>query len=405
MDCVFAAANPVVPPPPMGWNSWYCHSESVSDAAIRSAARAMVERGLSAFGWNYINIDDCWQGERGGFFGAIQGNEAFPDMYDLCNYVHSLGLRIGIYSTPWISSYAGFRGGSEDAGFEKRMQLSSERRKTPGQLYGRCPEGLERGVWRTGCDWLFDRDARQWADWTIDLVKVDWKPNDIPTARRIADDLDRSGRSIQLSLSNAAPYEFAPELMQKALITRISGDIRDTWESICANGFDKGRQFCRFIRPGHYIDPDMLQIGAIGVPNRKNLQYQASALSAEEQKSHFSLWCLLSAPLLLSCDLAGMDDATFALLTNREMLAIDQDALVCVPEFQDRDNVVTEVSKKLADGRTAIGIFNRSDCEIARSVPQRGEVKELWSKAVYSSGARMVLPPHGCAVFLCGSGK
>ena len=82
--------------PPMGWNSWYCLSESVSDETIRAAARAMVDRGLAAHGWSYINIDDCWQGPRGGTFNALQGNERFPDMYALAEYIHSLGLRFGL---------------------------------------------------------------------------------------------------------------------------------------------------------------------------------------------------------------------------------------------------------------------------------------------------------------------
>ena len=110
----FVVGDSIQLTPPMGWNSWYCFSEGVSDARIRTVADALVERGLAAHGWNFVNIDDCWQGERGGKYGALQGNERFPDMAALADYVHSRGLRFGLYSTPWISTYAGFRGGSTD---------------------------------------------------------------------------------------------------------------------------------------------------------------------------------------------------------------------------------------------------------------------------------------------------
>ena len=129
--------------PPMGWNSWYCFSEGVSDARIRSIADALVERGLAAHGWNFVNIDDCWQGKRGGRYGALLGNERFPDMRSLADYIHSRGLRFGIYSTPWISTYAGFRGGSTDAGREERLFLPETLRLQPNQVFGRYP-GLHK---------------------------------------------------------------------------------------------------------------------------------------------------------------------------------------------------------------------------------------------------------------------
>lgn len=382
-------------PPPMGWNSWYCFSESVCDSKIREVARAIVDRGLDRFGWKFINIDDCWQGERGGKYHALQGNEKFPDMADLIRYVHSLGLKIGLYSTPWISSYAGFRGSSDD-GYESRFELSPEKRRQPSQIYGRFPEAGEIGFYRVGANWRFSSDVIQWSEWGVDFIKMDWKPLDVPTTRRIREELDRSGRRILFSLSNFASIKIGDELLEKADLCRISEDIRDCWESICENGFRRGREWSQLLRPGHYLDPDMLQIGDLGIPNSKNTSYRKSRLTGEEQRSQFNLWALLSAPLLLSCDVAGMDDATFALLTNREVIAVDQDPLCAVPQFADFADHVVTVHKKLSGGHTAFGVFNMADRPQEIQLPLESSAIDLWSGHPVPAGTCFFeLEPHG----------
>ncbi len=347
--------------PPMGWNSWYCFSETVSDERIRQVAKAMVDRGLAAHGWNFINIDDCYQGERGGKFNALQGNERFPDFYDLISYVHNLGLRFGLYSTPWISTYAGFRGGSDDGGYEKLMFLPETERLQVNQVFGRWPGGHYRGQYRMGSCCRLPEDVRQWADWQVNYVKMDWNPNDVPTTRKIAELLRGSGRDIILSLSNSAPVELGSELAKLAQLWRITGDIHDNFDSIKNIGFAHDPRWRNLSSPGHWNDPDMLQIGAIGVPNQQNTTYKPSDLSYEEQKLQFSLWSLMSAPLLLSCDIAGMDDETFGLLTNDEVIAIDQDVFGAPAIFHEITPEHRMVTKVLADGSMAIGLFNLGD--------------------------------------------
>lgn len=399
----FVVGDSIQLTPPMGWNSWYCFSEGVSDARIRTVADALVERGLAAHGWNFVNIDDCWQGERGGKYGALQGNERFPDMAALADYVHSRGLRFGLYSTPWISTYAGFRGGSTDGGSEERIFLPPEERLQPNQVFGRFPSLYQRNVNRTGTEWRVDDDIRQWVEWGVDFVKMDWLPNDLPTTRRIAAGLRNCGRDIVLSLSNNAPVADAQELLDCAELCRITGDIRDEWESISTIGFDHPAGWRLAAGPGRHPDPDMLQIGAIGIPNRPNPTYTPSRLTPEEQRLQFSLWCLLSAPLLLSCDIAGMDDETFRLLTNDDLIAVDQDPLVCPPRIRDCGDGVLEYRKPLADGSEAIGLFNRAD-EIRRTrleIPRRG--RELWSGEERELCGEFTVAPHSCAVYRSGS--
>ncbi len=381
--------------PPMGWNSWYCLSESVSDETIRAAARAMVDRGLAAHGWSYINIDDCWQGPRGGTFNALQGNERFPDMYALAEYIHSLGLRFGLYSTPWICSYAGFRGGSDDGGYEQRFYLSPDERLQPNQVFGRFPSGRDLGQYRTGSVWHFDDDVRQWAEWGVDFVKVDWYINDVPTTERISRALRACGRDIVLSLSNSSPYQLAPELSKLAQMWRITGDIKDTWESISRIGFEHNSGWWKHMAPGHWNDPDMLQIGAIGIPNRPNPTYKPTTLTPEEQKTQFSLWSILSAPLLLSCDIAGMDEPTFDLLTNDDVIAIDQDILAAKPSVETA-GACRIYRKPLADGGVAIGLFNLSDTAAEHPLLLGNSATDLWTGETFSTEQPILrINPHG----------
>ncbi len=385
--------------PPMGWNSWYCFSEGVSDRRIRAIADALVERGLAAHGWNSVNIDDCWQGERGGKHGALQGNERFPDMKALADYVHSRGLRFGIYSAPWISTYAGFRGGSTDGGREERLFLPESQRLQPHQVFGRYPGLHELQVDRIGSEWKVGNDIRQWAEWGVDFVKMDWNPNDLPTTRRIASELRDCGRDIVLSLSNDAAEADAQALLSLAQLCRISHDIKDLWSSISSIGFDHSAVWHAAMGPGRFPDPDMLQIGAIGVPNTPNPTFSPTRLTLDEQRLQFTLWCLLSAPLLLSCDIAGMDEATFQLLTNDELIAIDQDPLVSPPEIRDRGRGILEYRKKLADGATVVALFNRSDDRRSCLLDEACRGRELWSGEERELCGELMVLPHSVQLY------
>ncbi|MGI6495453.1 MAG: glycoside hydrolase family 27 protein [Kiritimatiellia bacterium] len=391
--------------PPMGWNSWYCHSELVSEQAIRDTARALVGTGLADHGWTYVNIDDCWQGVRGGPDLAIQPNERFTDMKGLCDDLHALGLKAGIYSTPWMGTYAGFIGGSapDETGDSSAFHLPETERLQPHQFFGRYPGSIERGLDRVGT-WFFDRDARQWAEWGFDYVKVDWNPNDVPTTRRIHDDLRRCPRDIVLSLSNRAPFENAEGLARYANCWRTTGDINDSWESISKIGFAQ-LPWQRFQRPGHWNDPDMLQVGRIGTPNRKNTQFNPTRLTRDEQVTQMSLWCLLSAPLLLSCDIASLDAFTLSLLTNDEVIAINQDPAAQPARQFVPDDTAQIWTKRLEDGATALGLFNLGDAPrdvtaewAALGLDAPRAVRDLWRQqdlGAFPDAFTARVPAHG----------
>lgn len=347
--------------PPMGWSSWNCWGDAVSQEKVLSSARAMYEKGLSQHGWTYINIDDGWQGKRGGELNSIQPNSKFPDMKKLADEIHDLGLKFGIYSGPWRGTYAGYVGGStdnEDGTYDwvesGNVNEFYKLNKDPN-----APDAKPNWVnWKFGTYSFAKQDAQQWADWGVDYLKYDWFPNDVPHVKEMTDALRETGRDIVYSLSNTGIYDNAADYVQLANLWRTTGDINDSWESVSRIGFQQDR-WAGFTGPGHWSDPDMLVVGHVGWgPN-----LHPTNLTPDEQYTHISLWCLLSAPLIIGCDIAQMDDFTLSLLTNDEVLAIDQDSLgkQATQISNDGDRVV--YAKTLEDGSFAVGLFNRGETE------------------------------------------
>jgi alpha-galactosidase len=390
--------------PPLGWNSWNAGGPFVDAAKVRAAARAMVDKGLVQHGWTYVNIDDAWQGKRGGKYNAIQPNEKFPDIKALADEVHAMGLKIGIYSTPWVTSYAGYVGGSAD--------------NPEGSWNGDVDKG--RVGRRHGKHPFAWADARQWAEWGFDYLKYDWNPNDVEHVRQMADALRYSGRDLVYSLSNSAPFAQAGEWAAYANAWRTTGDIRDTWPSMAAKGFGQG-QWAPFAGPGHWNDPDMLVLGLVGWEGRLHF----TQLTPDEQYTHISLWSLLASPMLIGCDMAKLDDFTLSLLSNDEVLAVNQDPLgrpaATVSQTPNPDDPGSEVfegrqkiempkvlealARPMEDGSVAAGLFNRST-KPARvtlrwgdlKIQGRRRVRDLWRQSdlgVFDGEFSADVRPHG----------
>jgi alpha-galactosidase len=376
--------------PPMGWSSWNCWGSRVDADKVLRSARAMAASGLLEHGWTLINIDDAWQGERGGPFHAIQGNAKFPDMKNLCDQIHELGLKAGIYSTPWVTSYAGYIGGSAE---------------NPEGAWSKPTIPKRGNVNKKILPWAIARysfarnDAKQWAAWGIDYLKYDWNPNELPETAEMDAALRASRRDVIFSLSNNTPYTNAPELSKIANCWRTSGDIRDTWESMSRKGFGEDK-WARLAGPGHWNDPDMLVVGYVGWG-----QPHPTHLTPDEQYTHITVWCLLAAPLLLGCDLEKLDDFTLNLLTNDEVLSVDQDPLgeqaVCVCK-QDPLRIY---AKDLEDGSKAVGLFNLAATNFVATVKWadlnlsgRLAVRDLWRQkdlGKFANSFQTTVAPHG----------
>jgi alpha-galactosidase len=395
--------------PPLGWNSWNCFGTNVNADKVQAMATAMVKSGLINHGWSYINIDDTWQGARGGEFGGIQSNEKFPNMAALGEQIHGMGLRFGIYSTPWTTSYAGFIGGSSD------------------ETNGAWSKGGGR---RDGKYSFADNDAQQWAAWGIDYMKYDWNPksskdtletfiNDVST---MAKALRKSKRDILYSYSNSMPFEWITNVNNYFNCWRTTGDINDTWWRLTDIGFNQSK-WAPYSKPGHWNDPDMLVVGYVDVGKGKNLH--PSRLTPDEQYTHITLWSLLAAPLLIGCDMTQLDAFTLNLLENDEVLAVDQDSLgkqaVMISEYGPKVEVVnvrpgrtnqvhTYTSfqvwaRPLADGSHAVGLFNLSDAKATVTVKWSdlkisGEktVRDLWRQkdlGRFKDEFSLTVAPHG----------
>ena len=321
--------------PPMGWNSWNCWACAVDDQKVRTSADAMVSSGLANHGWTYINIDDCWevkpeakdsilQGERRDKEGMVNTNKKFPDMKALGDYVHSKGLKLGIYSGPGPTTCAGFT-----ASYQFEQQ-----------------------------------DAQQYANWGIDYLKYDWcsydriaKDKSLPELKKpyslMRTALDKVPRDIVYSLCQYGMgnvWEWGAEVGGNCW--RTTDDINDTWASLSSIGFGQAGHE-KYAEPGHWNDPDMLVVGLVGW----GPQLHPSHLTPDEQYTHITLWSLLSAPLLIGCDLARLDEFTLNLLTNDEVIDISQDPLgKQAARISNEDGKQIWV-KEMEDGSKAVGLF------------------------------------------------
>ena len=393
--------------PQMGWNSWNCFANAVSADRVKRAADAMVKSGLINHGWTYVNIDDFWENHRDsqdptlhGEFRDAQGNIVpnvrFPDMAGLANYVHGLGLKIGLYSSP--------------------------------------------GPWTCGgctASWQHEQqDAQTYAKWGFDYLKYDWcsyggiadgkdpSAKDIPTwsegkgknDQAVAEHpytvmgkyLREQNRDILFSLCQygmSDVWKWGAEVNGNSW--RTTGDITDTWRSMSGIGF-KQDPAAPFAGPGHWNDPDMLIVGQVGWGH-----LHPTRLTPDEQYTHISLWCLLSAPLLIGCDMEQFDAFTLNLLSNDEVLALDQDALGKEAQTVLKIDKVSIYEKELEDGSRALGFFNLGTAPVTLDFNQLAQlgfkgnqqVRDLWRQKDVTvvdpatGSLPLTIPAHGVVLY------
>ncbi len=354
----------------MGWNSWNRFGCDVSEQLIREVADAMVASGMRDVGYEYVVIDDCWQIDRDGSGNIVPDPERFPSgIAALADYVHSKGLKFGLYSDAGMKTCQG-RPGSRGYEFQ---------------------------------------DARQYATWGVDYLKYDWchhgRQNSQASYSLMRQALEKAGRPIVFSIcewGTTKPWLWAEGIGH---LWRTTGDIQDCWD--CRRDWggmgwthilDLQDGLEAFAGPGHWNDPDMLEVGNGG-------------MSATEYRAHFSLWAILAAPLMAGNDLRTMSEEIREILTNEEVIAVDQDSLGRQGR-KIRDDGDFEVwARELNDGSRAVVLFNRSDADANISVtwPELGytagleaRVRDLWSKrdvGGYRGSYAATVPTHGAVMF------
>lgn len=379
------AQTPLAATPPMGWNSWNHFASKVDDRTIRATADVMVSSGMRDAGYVYVNIDDTWEAGRDAQ-GRIQTNTKFPDMKALADYVHSKGLKLGIYSSPGDKTCAGFEG---SLGHEQQ-------------------------------------DAETYASWGLDYLKYDLcgfhkemtrelgkDPQELTTAEEEAHSVKlmedaytkihraleaataKTGRPIVLSLCQygwGAVWRWGADVGGN--LWRTTGDISDHYDRMSEIGFGQAG-LSTFAGPGHWNDPDMLEVGNGG-------------MNGDEYRTHMSLWCLLAAPLLAGNDLEKMTPETREILQNKEVLAIDQDPAGRQAERIYAQGPLEVWGKTMADGSHAVGLFNREDVPLtlSLSMAQLGmpqgvhSARDLWQHRTEAFDAgtgdyHALIAPHG----------
>ncbi len=362
--------------PPMGWNTWNTFGTNVTDSLIRESADAIVDSGLLAAGYNYVVIDDGWEAMERDSDGRLAADPVkFPNgIKPLADYVHSKGLKFGIYSCAGTHTCA----------------------KYPASY------GNE------------EIDAETFASWGADFLKYDccYKPAGVSVKllyRRMGQALRATGRPILYSACNWGkedPWKWAAGTGSH--MWRTTADILDNWESIEKIGFNQdGLE--SFAGPNRWNDPDMLVVGMYGNGNDPETH---TGCTDVEYRTHFTLWSLLASPLMIGCDVRNMNDATKEILMNPEVIAVNQDKLGRQGARVDHDYFKHEVWwKPLSDGSVAVGLFNRFDTgsrlmvvafeSIGIHDRRPIHVRDLWNKedlGVYKASFSMEIEPHGCGL-------
>ncbi len=361
--------------PAMGWNSWNVFGLRVTDKDIRNAADVMVSTGLIDHGWGYINIDDGWESDERKPDGEIATNSKFPDLTALSDYIHSKGLKFGIYSSPGARTCGGFLG-----------SLNHE-----------------------------EQDLKTYEKWGVDYLKYDLcsytmrtflvKKNLQKPYILMNQFIQNSNRDIVYSLCQyglGKVWKWGKEVGGNSW--RTTGDIVDTWASV-NRLLNKQKKLAAYASPGHWNDPDMLVLGVVGWNNDS----RKCRLTEAEQQLHFGMWSMLASPLLLGCDLTKIDSFTMSLITNDDIIALNQDRLGKQAEFLYEKEHIQVWRKLLSDGTFAIAVINLNATETTTQLNldkvtnmKFTSAKNLWTKntvLINENKIPISILAHGIAQF------
>ncbi|WP_143305951.1 glycoside hydrolase family 27 protein [Chitinophaga vietnamensis] len=372
--------------PPMGWNSWNFFEARVSEQVIKDMADAMAANGMKAAGYQYLVIDDHWVGGRDKHNQLYPDPERFPHgMKYLADYVHGKGLKLGIYSDAAPLTCGGVTGSYN---FE-------------------------------------EEDARTFAGWGIDFLKYDYcnAPEDVTTAfaryARMGDALKKCGRPIVYSICEWGPRK--PWLWARAAgghLWRTTWDSRDVWESHNTNLtgmmeiFRQQENLAPYAGPGGWNDPDLLMVGLYGKGSSSSVDGRFKGCTTTEYRTHFALWCMLAAPLMVNMDLRTIDAETLRLLTNKQLIAINQDALGKQATTVLKRDSLQVLLKPLQGHAFAVCVFNTAASNAAFDIQLKKDldlwqpfrIQEVWSGKNVSA-LKGTLAAHDCAVYILEEGQ
>jgi alpha-galactosidase len=382
-----ALENGVGRTPPMGWNSWNTFGCNINETLIRQVADAMATNGMRDAGYQYVVVDDCWFNPNRDANGNLQGDpNRFPSgMKSLGDYIHSKGLKFGIYGSPMA--------------------------KTCAQYFNTWPGS-------TGSLGHEAQDARQFAAWGVDYLKYDWCSPDgtiddqVRTFAKMRDALAATGRPILYSINpNSIHAKTGPQRNwgDVANIWRTTEDITNAWDTGQTNGYPMGIQniinvnlpLAGYAGPGHFNDPDMMEVGRGGMTDT-------------EMRTHFAMWAMMAAPLIAGNDVRAMDPATRTILLNQNLVAIDQDALGLQATQVSFDGNRRVLAKRLSNGDVAVALLNQGSTTAtisttAAAIGKAGNsftLREVWSNSTSTTAGDISasVPGHGTVVYRVSGG-
>jgi alpha-galactosidase len=371
--------------PPMGWNHWYTYYSRISDGLFREAADAMIASGMADFGYQYVNIDDCWMVKSGtgtprGADGAILPNEKFPNMRGLTDYIHAKGLKAGIYTSPGPQTCARFEGSYQHE----------------------------------------EADARQFAAWGFDFLKYDWCSYTRVSGGKSLEQLQapyRKMSAILAKLDRDVVFNFCQYGMGDVWkwgreaggqCWRTTGDLGMEKDDRLPGFFRiglKNAQHYEYARPGAWNDPDYILIGYIGNARKTDEPAKMTALTPDEQYAYMSMWALMAAPLVYSGDMSRLDEFTLNVLCNAEVIDVDQDPLGKQARIVRQSEEELVLAKPMEDGSVAVGLFNLGETEKPVGVKWeelgikgKPRVRDVWRQkdlGAFADGYAVPVARHG----------
>jgi len=411
--------------PPMGWNSYDAFGDNVVESEVLANARYVAEK-MQPVGWDTVVVDYCWSdpgahdNNRNGranaplamdnFGRLFPATNRFPSAVDgagfkpLADAVHALGLKFGIHIMRGIPRNAvadnlPIEGSSFTAG-----DAGNTNNKCPW-----CPDMFGVSSNAAGQAW-YDSCARLWALWGVDYIKVDdlSRPYHTAEVEMVRNAIDKCGRAIEFSTSpGETPVADGAHIAAHANLWRVSDDFWDSWKSL-NHEFTYAVRWHDFVGPGHWPDADMLPVGHLSVAHRSVGNDRFTRFTRDEQLTHISFWCLLPSPLMVGANLPDNDDWTLALLTNPEVIAVNQDALGLAAQRMTNAPAGADIwMKKLADKSLAVGIFNRANTNATVNLVWKDlglraspAVRDLWLRKDLGRAKNFSaeLPPHGCVL-------
>lgn len=384
--------------PLMGFTSWNAFAfEGLTQEKMEKTAKQMLDTGLCEYGYNYVNIDSGWQGAYGGKYDAIMPNEKFPDIKGFCDRMHEMGFKCGIYSTPMLNAFG----------------CSMERKPLPPGCTQGAPDDRfadERGG--IGVIRKEKNNAKQWAEWGFDYLKYDWRPSDPYNAELMRKELVKTDRDFGFCVTVKARPEYHKYWEKYCNSYRCNTDSVCNFKNlieIYKTYFD----FIEYVNRGHYFDFDMLDIGKADLFEFLELcDKEGFGFTDDEKLIAYSIRAFFASPIQISCHIDSLTDFELSMLTNEEVIAINQDSLGSPAKphlILERANAMVHVwRRKLADGY-GVCAFNLGETEqtVTVHLEETSKIRDVWAKTDMSNDSKisLIMPPHTVRMFKISSVK